>query len=74
MQPTNMNYSRVVESKYNWHVISGVVYEMNVKKWRMVALDLFQFELQTVVRKFGRHIEVDSRLGKFSTEFKLRFN
>ena len=47
---------------------------MNVKKWRMVALDLFQFELQTVVRKFGRHIEVDSRLGKFSTEFKLRFN
>ena len=50
-----------------------VVYEMNVKKWRMVALDLFQFELQTVVRKFGRHIEVDSRLGKLSSKVKLRF-
>lgn len=51
-----------------------VIYEVNVKKWRNVALDLFEFELQTVARKFGKHIEGDSRLGKCSSEVKLKFD
>ena len=50
-----------------------IVYEMNVKKLRLVALDLLQLDMQTVVRKFGHHIEVDSRLGKLSSKVKLRF-
>lgn len=60
-----------VTAQYYVPVGDIVVYQVNVKKWRNVALDLFEFELQTVACKFGQHIEGDSRLGKVSIKVKL---